>query len=265
MALRSAFHSEFLPRRRRRRLFWYIFAALVVLVVFLGGLFYAVRHASWFDVVRFEVAGTSLSTSTVVEALNIAETHGGLRGTLGSQNILFWQFGRQPDVALSLPFLASLNVETDFFARTVKVTATDRTLWAIVCETGADCYGVDASGTVFAQVPQTEGSLILQITDQNTRTLILGEPFLPSAAWLQNFFTVLNTLQTSGYPVASVTIDPFDAQEWHAELVSGVTMDFSFAFAPDNFRGVLANLPTKVDLSKVTDVDFSVPQRIYYK
>ena len=265
MAFRSDFQSEFLPRRRRRRIFWYVFSAFVILVVVLGGFFYAVRKVSWFNVARFEVAGTSLPTSTVVNAVKIAEIHGWVRGALGPQNILFWQFGRQPNVALSLPFLASLNVETDLFARTVKVTATDRTLWAIVCETGGDCYGVDASGTVFAAVPQTQGSLILQIADQNGRTLIPGEPFLPSVDWLRNFMTVLNTLQASGYPVVSVTIDPFTSQEWHALLASGVTMDFSFAFAPDNFRGVLANLPTKVDMTKVTDVDFSVPQRIYYK
>ncbi len=252
--------------RRKRRLFWLIFGVGALLVVLVGGLFYALRNVAWFQVAKFDVTGTSLPADSVLSALKVAETGSGLRGLLGSANILFWQFGRQPDVSLSLPLVASLGIEPDLFARTVKVSATDRTLWGMVCESGGvTCYGVDQNGIVFAHVPQTEGVLILKVTDANDRALILGEPFLPSPSWLQNFMGVLNTLATSGYPVASIAIDDFTTHAWHATLASGQTMDFSLDFVPANFRSVLSELKTEINFAKTMDIDFSVPQRIYYK
>ncbi len=261
------YQSELLSRpRRKRRLFWPIFISAVLLLIAAGGSFYALRNLSWFRVTDFKVAGTSLPSEDVLKAVQVSETGGGLRGFLGPENIFFWQFNRTPNVSLALPLVASLSVESDLFARTVQVKATDRTLWAVVCEgDGASCYAVDDTGIVFASVPDTEGVLILKITDGNDRTLVLGEPVLPEPAWVQNLMSVLNVLQTSGYQVASVRFDDFGTRTWHAVLASGLTMDFSFDFTPDDFRSVLALLKTKIDITKTTDVDFSVPQRIYYK
>jgi hypothetical protein len=167
---------------------------------------------------------------------------------------------------LLLPLISRLDVRPNLFSRTVKINAVDRTLWAIICETGgSSCYAVDESGIVFARVPDTEGILILKITDANNRELMLGEPFLPSADWFQNFTSVLHTLNANGYPVAGVTLDTFETREWHALLASGIKLDFSLNFTPANFQAILAALKTKIDFSKIKEIDFSVPQRIYYK
>ncbi len=265
--MRNGYQSDFDPHpRRRRRLFWLTFGAGVLVIAAVGGIFYALRTLTWFKVANFEVTGTSVPTSDVVSALKISRSGGRLGALLGPDNTLFWQLAGQPNVALLLPLIGHLNVQPNLFSRTVKVSATDRTLWAIVCESGgASCYAVDPSGVVFSRVPDTEGVLILKITDTNNRNLILGEPFLPSADWLQNFTAVLNVLNTSGYPVASVTLDDFGTRQWHALLASGITMDFSFDFAPADFRSVLSELKTQVNILKIKEVDFSVPQRIYYK
>jgi hypothetical protein len=265
--MRNGYQADFDPRpRRRRRLFWFTFGTGVLTLAVLGGLFYVLRNLAWFKVANFEVVGTSVPTSEVVNALKVSRAGDGLGALLGPDNTLFWQFAGQPDVALLLPLIDRLNVQPNLFSRTVKISATDRTLWAIVCESGgASCYAVDQSGIVFARVPDTEGVLILKIADANNRNLILGESFLPSADWLKNLTSVLNALNTSGYPVAGVTLDDFGTREWHALLASGIMMDFSFDFAPADFRSVLAGLKTQINLAKVKDIDFSVPQRIYYK
>ncbi|MCL4404117.1 hypothetical protein M1432_02135 [Patescibacteria group bacterium] len=263
----AEYRSEFTPRlRRKRRIFWFVFGAAVVLVVFLGGAFYALRNLDWFKVKQFTVTGTAMSETAVRQAIETSQAGGFLGSFLGPQNILYWQFRRAADAPLALPLVASLNVQTDLWARTVAVAATDRTLWSVVCEDGgARCYAIDGSGIVFAQVPDTQGVLILKITDQSGRTFVLGEPFLPSSAWIANLTATLRALQTGGYPVAGVTIDDLSTGEWHASLAAGPTMDFSFNFVPAGFQAVLAGLRSQVDLSKVTDIDFSVPQRIYYK
>lgn len=264
--MRADMQSEFLPRsRRKRRVFWYAFGTAVLFIVLIGSALYFLRTSPWLKVKQFAINGTDTPTSTVLAALK-ADWRGGLwQAFLGPDNILTWQFGRAPDLALSLPLVASLDVKPNIWARTVAVTAADRSLWAIVCEPAGACYAVDRTGMVFAQVPQTQGVLILKIDDQSGRTLVLGEPFLPSAGWIKNFTTTIATLNATGYPVASASLDDLAAREWHVRLLSGVTMDFSFDFVPDNLAAVLGNLRSTIDLAKVSDVDFSVPQRIYYK
>ncbi len=263
--------GEFLVRRKNKRV---NFKFLIVSFSFLtlGGLFIFLVHFSLYSdfmtVKSSEVKGVDAAKGGYVKQTLIREMigSGGWRRYFGPDNMLFWIIGKKPDFTkVDLPFLASLNLETNLAGRDLEVSVKEREFFAVWCLSDGHCFSIDQDGIVFAEAPEIQGSLILKINDENTRTLVLGNSVVPNNWWLGNVFESLRLIKARGFSVSSVKIKDFGLEEWEAQIYSGPSFYFSLNFVPENFSGVIDSVSKKLDLTKLSYLDFRVPGRIYYK
>ncbi len=259
----------FLKRRNHSKRRFYRWAGGLLLVGgSLIGLVYVLLYASFLKVKTIQISSdlTSLDPDLVTASLS-AQMIGQSRllAMLGADNILFWWLGKKPTQLETIPALADVSVATNLFRREVDIKPAERVLSGILCLPTNDCYGFDGSGVVFSKMPQSQGSLILRIDDQNQRNVSLGSKILPNDQWVNNIFQTLKVLAANNVSIASVGIRPLDLKEWQVDLVAGPIFYFSLNFMPDNLDGILQNLLKRLDLSKLQYLDFRVENRIYYK
>lgn len=259
----------FLPRRRqsKNRFFWWAGGFLIAGGLLIGGL-YLIFYSPFFKVKNIEVPDLQLLTRDSLLSSFSAQMVGQNRflSILGPDNILFWFFGKRPENIPALPALAALSVQVNLFKQQVVLTPQERTLAGILCSSdGSACYGFDNEGVVFVRAPQSQGSLILRINDENQRALNLGDKILPDDGWIKNIFDTIEILTANGLHISSVTLGSFDLEEWRANLSAGPVFYFGLNFTIQNFDGILKNLLKRLDLSKLQYLDFRVQNRIYYK
>ena len=246
---------------------WFWIGAGAVFVLFLTGAIYLVLNLAWLRVAEFTVEGNAeVSHDAVISEVTREMLTDTWRGWVGPGNILFWMFGNTPTVLQRFPEVKDVKVTSNFFARSVGISAEERAPFAILCESSStQCFVMDDEGILFAPAPHTEGTLILKINDMTNRSLLLGTPFLPDVAWSRTMFSVLEALKRNDFVPLDITIDSFSLRTWSVRVIQGPTFVFSLNFAPDNFDSILSNLSEKLDFSKVTTVNFEVPNRIYYQ
>ena len=262
--------GEALIKRRGRRGRKFIFFGAGMFLLLAGaaaGAYFLIR-SDFFKIKNFEIKGTELSDAAVIKETLISEMAAAekWRSFVGSDNIIFWAFGKKPDFkTATAPFLASLSIQTDLPQRKLVVSVKEKELFAVWCLPENNCWSVAKNGVAYAPAPDLEGSLILKFTDENARNLNLGDLVLPSDRWFENILKTLAAIKENGLPVSAVRIKSFALEEWEAELYPGLTFYFSLNSVPDNFGEVMKNLAKKVELNKLTYLDFRVPNRIYYK
>jgi hypothetical protein len=260
------------PKVRRRFLYA---CGIVVLVAALGvGGVYLFTVSGAFAVTVTPpktklVSGAEVLKSVVAERM--AE-HPLLR-LLGSDNFFFWRGARSASLTASLvPAVSNIGIDAKYSGRTVAVTAEERMMegvWCIEVASGTvpagGCYAFDSHGIFFADAPEIHGSLLLKVTDENPGPRALGARILFDPVWYANFMETLKDLKESGYTVTKIAVRRDEFREWAVTLDSDVEMRFSFDFVPPSFGNALVNLAERFDFSKLSYLDFRVPNRIYYK
>ncbi len=259
--------GEYRSGRKKKLKVWILISALSLFLLLL--VFLAKVIISWSELnvssVKF-LNQTNVSNSSLMSRLENQMLTNKLRALLGPGNILFWSLGQKPSSLGSLPEIKKLNVNADLMGRTVSIEATPRTPFGVICEaTSTDCFVFDKSGIIFAPSPDVQGPLILKINDFTSRHLILGEDVLPEANWFNNFLNTVNILKLNNFAISEIDFSDLSLREWQVHFVNAPTFYFSFDFVPDNLGYILSNLSSRMDFSKVSYVDFRVPDRIYYK
>jgi len=264
-------------KRRVRRNFLLWSGVFLVLGAALVGILYFILYSDFFTVREFEVADTRYTLKNELLAALDSEmiARSRILSMLGTDNILFWEFGRKPEKIDSLPLVAKISVEADLTARKVRIEAEERRfsgVWCLVSEgvTG-DCYAFDNKGILFARAPETEGSLILKVFSENSRPVVLGMPIFPKPEWRENFFRILESFENYNLPVSRVGVRDFQIEEWEvqtglpAQAGEGPRFLFSLNSSPQNLAGILEKLRDKFEFDKVDYFDFRVENRIYYE
>ncbi len=262
--------GEALVRKRKWRGLKFTFFAggLFFFVIAIAAGAYFLIRSDFFKIKSFEIKGAELSDGNVIKEILVSEMAAAekWRSFVGSDNIIFWAFGRKPDLKVeATPFLASLNIQTDLAQRKLLVSVKEKELFAVWCLPENNCFSIASDGVVFASAPELQGVLILKFTDENPRTLNFGESVLSSEYWFQNILKTVEAIKENGLSISSARIKSFALEEWEVELYPGLNFYFSLNFVPENFQEVMKNLAKKVELNKLTYLDFRVPNRIYYK
>ncbi|MFH0712580.1 MAG: hypothetical protein V2A55_01885 [Candidatus Jorgensenbacteria bacterium] len=252
-------------RVRGRFLLWS--GAFFVLGAVLIGSFYFVLNSSLFKVKGFEVGESRYTPrETLLAALN-ADMIGrsGFLSILGPDNILFWEFSDKPETLDNLPLVARVSVETNLTGGKIAVKAEERDFSGIWCLKSGDCYAFDDNGVIFARAPEAEGALILKVSDENDRPLILGNPFFVNSVWRENLFKTWEIMRDRGLVISRVVVKNLTLEEWEIKTAAGPVFQFNLNFMPSNLEKILDNLDEKFDFDKVTYFDFRIENRIYYK
>lgn len=257
------------PRKKSAKFFflWFSLALLFLGGAVLGSLYF-LFYSPALKVTKTEVRGLRIVAAedftAKMRALYISQNS--VWNLLGTDNILFWKFAKKPSlVSMVLPAVRSVSVETNLGERTVSFGVGERVFGGIWCRSGGQCYGFDASGVIFSEVPQAEGSLILRVEDENLAPPILGRGALPYDSWFQNLLRTVSILRAKGMVIAEIIVKDFGLREWEVVSASRTRLLFSFNFVPDNLERVLENLRPRLAGSKLAYLDFRVPNRIYYK
>ncbi len=233
----------------------------------LVGAAYFVLYSDFFKVESFEIVQSRYTPDNVLlTALDIEMiARSRFLSILGTDNILFWEFGKKPETLTALPLIARISVETDLTARKVLIKAEERDFLGIWCLPSGDCYAFDDEGIIFARAPEAEGALILKVTSENDRPVVLGNPIFVNPAWRNNFFQTLEIIKKHGLVISRVTVKDFQIEEWEIKVAEGPVFQFNFNFTPPNLGRILENLDDKFELDRVTYFDFRVENRIYYE
>ncbi|MGC9611167.1 MAG: hypothetical protein ABSE68_03065 [Minisyncoccia bacterium] len=258
-------HSDFRKKRSRLR-FWIVLGSLFFLLACVIGLLYFILNSPWLTVKNFSAPDLpGASGEEILSALKTQMAGSRLGAWLGPDNILFWKLSGLPENIHKFPGINNISDEVDLFSRSVKLNAERRKLWGIICGASGGCYGLDENGTIFSNVPDVSGSLLLKISDSNIRMFLLGQPLFSNSEWFSNIKSAIEALNRNNLKVAGVELKTLLFREWTAKIANGPEIYFSLDFTPADFDSILKNLKTKIDFSKVPFIDFRVPNRIYYK
>ncbi len=256
-------HSLFFCKR-----FGYFLAILILVSSFIIGIWY-VLGTDFFKVAHFEIFGNQLGMPEQLKTATAATLlqNFKLKFILQPDNILFWYLNKgNVSIEATDPFVAQVNVAANLFSKKkqVNLTMEERNLAGIWCN-DSDCFIFDRNGFIFYPFSEAEGVLIMKIRDFSGRTLLPGQKILPNDVWIKNLFKTAKMIEESGFPIVELKINNLELKEWGAVLPNNLIVYFSLEFIPDNFQNVFKNLAQKIDLDKLTYLDFRVPNRIYYR
>ncbi|MDO8469783.1 MAG: hypothetical protein Q7S84_02045 [bacterium] len=271
------------PSQKRSGVLWAILGVAVTL---------AVIGVAWFVMtspllrVSFEVVGAPPAAhERLISALSaLAVAKSPVLAVLGPDHLFVWMGADNAEVRVRVDtMLIAATSKLLFWDRRVTITATVRTIAGVWCAaststspsagTANNCFGFDEEGILLAQVPRTEGSLILVITDESGTQRVLGQRIMPNPAWVGRMDETLQAITESGEQVLRVMIREQGLHEWEATLAStklstgtsGPTLLFSFDFVPQDLAATLRKLKTEVLFEKLTTIDFRIPGRLYYR
>jgi len=251
----------------------------ILLVLAAAGLLYLIFYSNLFQVQNFDFAYTNsylqefdisgffeneyLVSSLTAQVVKKKK----FLGYFGSDNILFWFFGKGGNLVNknTLPSVENVNLDVDLFDRKVKVTVDEKNLSGIICNIKDNCFAFDKEGRVFASAPDTKGSLILKIHDTNDRPLVMGEKFLPKSKWIENVLKTVKVIKDNGLHLGSIEIKGLDLEEWVISAAAGPEFLFNLNFVPKDLSQIVKTLKERADFSQVNYFDMRVENRVYYK
>ncbi len=255
------YFRQFQTKRYGRRFRIKIYAVIGILVLLSILAAYTVIDSPVFRVHTFVITGaTSYSDQEVLQIIEPLVIRSWLGKFLGSHNLLAWGTDH-PDIAKT-PF-DSATVERSWLKQAVTISVHERDRLAIWCDNYQSCNWIDSTGMAFESAPQTEGSLILTVTDLDPVHVLPGE-FVIGQRFLGNLLLILRELPSLNLPIRSLSYDGH-LEEVHAQTYSGTTLLFSIRFDPTANISSLQTLEGTVNVAKLSTVDLRVENRLYYK
>lgn len=259
--------ENLMTKKRRRFRFYFVSGSFFIFFALLICAFYFILRSPWLKVRDISVSDfPGIYHGDILDALKTQMLTSKGRALIGPNNILFWEFGKYPDSLFRFPALKNLKIETDFWKRSVKISAEERRLWGVVCDKNdLSCFGLDENGVIFGKVPSISGSLILKISDTNERFFFSGQGIFSRSEWFANLKQSIEIMNRNGLKVVSVEIGDLSLREWTARIAKGLDFYLSLNFLPENMDSVLKNLKKEIDIGAAEYIDLRVPNRIYYK
>lgn len=180
-------------RRKRRRPFLFMTTLIIIAIA----VFYTLFLSGWFQVKDVQVIGSRFSNAEQLKQ----EIDQYLRAPkfLGlinfKNNLIFLTASKFKNLLLSQPAIKDFSLAKNFKNRILVFNIWERQIIGILCfgNEGETCFYFDNRGVVFADAPQTEGSLIFLIRDSSGRIYNLGDGIL-SAERFDELITIRNLL-----------------------------------------------------------------------
>jgi len=240
-----------MPTRRRSRSRQTLKRVLIILAVllFVGGVVYAVWFSNLLTIRAIEVEGARLVSEDTVS--------GPVEG-----NILFWNLPINVD---DFPQLQEVDVKKDYVGRSVKITVTERGKTLIWCDNeNENCFWADEDGLIFTTAPIPEGTLLVNvIRDSTDRELKVGERVLSEDLFV-NLKYAIELLEGLDASIREIRLDDLKFKEATAVISGGPEIYISLTIDPRFGAGVLEGLMDSPDWGRIRYVDLRVENRAYY-
>jgi len=254
-------------RERKKLKLLHITVIFAVFILFFVGVFHVILYSDIFKVKKLEISGSSFYDNDYLISASIVEiikNHPYL-GFLGGDNILFWLFSDPiPIAGNKIIHLQELNKSTNLIDRRVNIAVKERGFFGVSCFS-KNCFVFDDSGLIFSNSPDVNGSLILKIENINNQSVLLGNYFLPSTHWVRNILETIALVKSTGFYVSSAIIKESSLREWELLVYPSLSLLFDLSFVPEDLDRILSTAKDRLDLEKLSYLDFRVKGRIYYK
>lgn len=130
------------------------------------------------------------------------------------------------------------------------------------------CFYFDKNGIAFSEAQPSSGFLILNVVDQRTRELKLGETVIGND-WLVNILKARELLMGGGISVAEFTIAADSFDEFYSKTAEGWRVLFSnqtnIAAQINSLITFLKEKLTNNQRASLEYIDLRIQDRIYYK
>lgn len=176
------------------------------------------------------------------------------------------------ELSSNFPAITDITIKKKLF-NTLTVNFSKRIPIGIWCHPTGDqpqadsCYYFDKEGIVFANAPQTEGSLILKITDLSKNEISLGAKVLDNSRinFITNFSDTLNEI--GKFKILEFRINPNSSVDFEAITDTGWLIYLDNTQDP---KITVNNLLTILDeavknAGNLEYIDLRIPSRIFYK
>lgn len=253
-------------KRRRKFTYWLIFVISVFYLLFIG-LGALTLKTGLFRAKEITITGNKeVAEADIRQALQ-AQIFGGhfLSYLLGFNNLLIWP-DHIKDADKFLPQIKSLDIEKNYWAKTITVRVTERTPYGIWCgeASGGKCFWFDETGKIFKKGPASQGNLVRTVADSSGRPLGLGSAVLPEN-YFSNLHSIFEVLDQSGLSINSVILKDLELEEVAVNVTSGLILRFSLRFSASWSLPILQNLMAQKQFSGLQYVNFTTENRAYYK
>ncbi len=233
---------------RRRRHFWRLILLILFLLVFIGGLIYAVFFSGFFKIKKIIVAGNrSIPSAEILKLTDAA-------------------FIFQPVHLKNLPLsIREIDVSKKYLSREVILDIKERDKYAVWCgavsaSSTPSCFWFDEDGIAFLPAPLSDGSFVKVV--KSNHLVNVGDSVLEPRL-LSNLIKIFSLVVDNNLPVSEFKIDDIANEELAARVTSGPLIYFSLRLDPSfAFKAIFS---LRDDFPKLDYLDLRSANRAFYK
>lgn len=240
-------------KRRLKILFFTVFASSVFLAIV------------WLIFISplFQIKNIEVSDSKYLSNISLAI----------SDNLLTLSRSRlKSELSSAIPSITNIEITKKLF-HTVKINFQERVQIGIWCNE-LSCYYFDKEGIAFKEAPQTEGGLILKVTNKSNGGAKLGDNILDSnkTNFVTTFSNKINSINNGASesnqfkilefkikPTLSVDLEALTDKNWSIYLDEKQNPESSAS-------NLIAILEESIkNIENLEYIDLRIPSRIFYK
>jgi len=267
-------YKDELRASKRKKLILKSAIFFAVLIIGLVGAVYLLFFARLMDVREVTVEAEEEMRGRINNEISSWLNSGFWRFTEGS-NLLFLSGNVLASrIIEKFPELESVKI-TKKFSHALIATVQERKpsgIWCLSAQAGlseqADCFYFDKSGKAFSSTQPSNGFLVLNVIDQRSRELGLGDK-VAEEVWTKNIFKAKDVLSKHNISIAMFVIPPDSFDEFHAKTAEGWKILFGNQTDIESQISALAIfLKEKISpahRATLQYVDLRIQDRIYYK
>ncbi|MEN9341958.1 MAG: hypothetical protein RIQ54_214 [Candidatus Parcubacteria bacterium] len=299
MATVERYVSDNARKKRSKRMI--IRGALVasMATLLVCGLIRAVWYTDWFQL-RHVVVETSGALSNQ-EVQNIVQekivSASVLSAIFGNSHLFVWP--REKVIAnIENPYVASIQVITDWMSRTVTISAKQKERFGIWCQVqqttkstevlknpeedigsgvtpqasnsfdiqnNASCWWFDREGRALERSPAASGSLVPTVIEYANPSIVRGDFIINQPGLMDTIIKAIDLIRITKLAQQKIVIHDRQLQEFSIELETGSLAYISMRFPPDSAFAVLESFKKKGKLASMEYIDFRVENRAFYK
>jgi len=245
-------------QKRKKFLFWVLFTTAFLAITW------------WFFVSPFfKITEIVQPKNDIVANENIWQLIStNLPFKAGFNILLFSGDNLKTDLAAAFPEITDIKTKKKLF-HSVIIDFVKRVPVGFWCQPKADkCYYFDKEGIIFKEAPETEGSLILKITDLNNQNAQIGNKVINDDLlnFITNFYNQISNFKK--FKIIEFKIKPMTNIDLEAITNSSWSIYLDPAQNPESEANNLFTVLTEALKNQTYNLDYvdlRIPSRIFYK
>lgn len=243
-------------QKRKKFLFWVFFAAAFLTVMWW---FFV---SPFFKITKIVQPENNIVTNEDIWQLILTN----LPFKAGQNILLLLKDDLKTDLAAAFPAITDIKINKKFF-HSLMIDFAERTpigIWRQI----TNCYYFDKEGIIFKEAPETEGALILKITDLENSNVRLGNKVIKDdlLKFINDFYNQIDNfkkfkiIEFKIKPAANIDLEAITDENWSIYLDPTQNSESEANNLLTVLTETLKNRTYNLDY-----VDLRIPSRVFYR